>query len=411
MTPATRPTRRAPAAPRRVLFVINDLLLGGAQRVLLDQARGLDRARYTPQVASLEVIPNGAMAPAFREAGIPLRLLRAPHEPRWCALRRLHAIMWRQLPDIVHTHLAVAGIAGRCMARAHRVDRVVTTLHNLSDWEERRASPLRALDRLTLQFAHAVVAVSDAVGRAASSVSPELSPRLVTVHNGVRLEMFEGATSGRAAARSALGIAPEAFVVGTVARLDSRKGLDTLIEAAALAVARVPQLHVMIVGDGPERGRLEALADARGLEKRVSLRAHEPRVRGQLAAMDVFAAPSRTEGLGVAIIEALAAGLPVLASRVGGIPEILEPDAGHSPRTECGALLPPDDPVAWAGAITRLGFDAALRHRWASAAPVRARSFGIDVSVRAIEAVYDGATQARPESDAVPGASIGRRAA
>ncbi len=394
-----------------MLFVINELLLGGAQRVLLDQARGLDRSRFTPEVASLEVVPDGAMTPAFREAGLPLHLLRKAHEPQWFALRRLHAIMWRGLPDIVHTHLAVAGIAGRCMARAHRVERIVTTLHNLSDWEERRASPLRALDRHTLRFAHAVVAVSDAVGRAAANVSPELTPRLSTVHNGVSLATFEGATAERAAARAELGIAPDAFVVGSVARLDPRKGLDTLIEAAALAVARVPQLHVMIVGDGPERGRLEALVAARGLGQHVSLRAHEPRVRGHLAAMDVFAAPSITEGLGVAIIEALAAGVPGLASRVGGIPEILEPDAAHAARLECGMLLPPADPAAWADAIARVASDGALRQRWASAAPARARAFGLDVSVRALEAVYDGTAAVVLEPDAVHEAASERRAA
>ncbi len=382
---------RAAASPRRVLYVINDLLLGGAQRVLLDQAAGLDRARFTPEVASLEIVPNGGIAPAFREAGIPMHLLRGPGESKLFAIGRLHALMGRLAPAIVHTHLAVAGIAGRSVARAHGVGRIVTTLHNLSDWEELRASPVRALDRHTLAFASAVVTVSDAVRRAAEQVSPGLSPKLFTVHNGVRLDAFTGATTERAAARAHLGLAHDAFVVGSVARLDPRKGLDTLIEAAALATSRVPTLHVMVVGDGPERARLESLVLARGLEGRVTLRAHEPRVRGHLAAMDVFAAPSRTEGLGVAIIEALAAGLPVLASRVGGIPEVMGCEASAtSPAGDgCGMLLAPADPAVWAEAIVRVASDAILRQRWAHAAPLRARSFGLDVSVRALEAVYD----------------------
>ena len=387
---------RAAAPPRRVLYVINDLLLGGAQRVLLDQAAGLDRARFTPEVASLEIVPNGGIAPAFRDAGIPLHLLRGAGESKLFAIGRLHALMGRFAPGIVHTHLAVAGIAGRCAARAHGVGRIVTTLHNLSDWEELRASPVRALDRHTLAFASAVVTVSDAVRRAAEQVSPALSPRLFTVRNGVRLDTFTGATTERAAARAHLGLEHDAFVVGSVARLDLRKGLDTLIEAAALATSRVPALQVMIVGDGPERARLEALVRARGLEGRVTLRSHEPRVRGHLAAMDVFAAPSRTEGLGVAIIEALAAGLPVLASRVGGIPEVMEAEATAA-GDGCGMLLPPADPAAWAEAIVRAASDTTLRQRWAHAAPMRARSFGLDVSVRALEAVYDpGAADARP---------------
>src|SRR2546430_15700860 len=117
----------------RVLYLINDLGVGGAQRALLSQAAALDRDRFEAHVASLELIARGPLERRFREAGITVHALAAPGEAFGLAPLKFHALLGSLRPDIVHTHLAAAGITGRIAARARRVPHVVSTLHNVSD--------------------------------------------------------------------------------------------------------------------------------------------------------------------------------------------------------------------------------------------------------------------------------------
>jgi len=388
--------RPGPRRPSRILYVVNDVALGGAQRVLLNQAAFLGRTRFTVEVASFEFDPSGGLMPSFEGAGIPVHRLRRPDEWPLAGWLRLFPLIRRLRPDVVHTHLAAAGVLGRIAARRSSVPWIVTTLHNLSDWEERRAGALRWLDRRTLPLADTVVTVSDAVRRAFTRVCPRLAPRAVTVRNGVPLAELSGARGERAAMRAALGYEPGHFVVGTVARLERRKGIDTLVEALARAAPHVPELRLLLVGDGPERARLEALALAGGVGDRMRLVRRQSRVQGYLAAMDLFAAPSRTEGLGMAMIEALAVGLPVLGSRVGGIPEVVLDGV-------CGRLLPPGQPGPWADALVHCASHREELDSLAQAAPARAQAFSLEASGLELERVYDrllGAEEAAAPAEA-----------
>lgn len=369
--------------PRRVLYVINDLELGGAQRVLVQQACALDRDAWRPEVASLERLAGGPLATELEQRGVPVHRLRAAHEPSWTAFARLEACVRSTAPAIVHTHLALAGVAGRVAARRAGVPYVVSTLHNLSDWQERRHHPLRVLDRATLPLADQIVAVSDAVRNAMTAACPALAARAITVRNGVDVARFATTPEENRSARQALGFAPGDVVVGAVARLDPRKGLDTLIEAVAQAARLVPAIRLLVVGEGRERERLERQALDRGIASRVRWAGHRGDVRPYLAAMDVFAAPSRSEGLGVAIIEAMAAGVPVLGSDVGGIPEVL---AG----AEAGLLLPADHAPGWADALAALARDPSTRARMGAAASRHARRFSTHASDAALAALYTG---------------------
>ena len=366
----------------RLLYVINDLTVGGAQRALLSQAQVLDRDRYDIHVASLELLPRGGLTAAFREAGLTVHTLAAPGEPFGLAPLRCRALVARLQPGIVHTHLAAAGITGRTAARGCRVPHVLSTLHNVSDWNERRGHPLRVLDRMTLPLADRICAVSDAVRIAVTIVAPHLAERTLTLRNGVDLECFRPSPGGRDAARARLGLAPADIVIATVARLEPTKGIDTLLRAAARASARAPMLQLLVVGDGTDRPRLEALAESLGIAAWVTFTGTRDDVPQLLAAADLFAVPSHTEGLGVAAIEALAAGLPVLASNVGGLPEIVQDRA-------CGRLLPPHQIEAWAEAIADAAANPATLQAWHDAALRCARAFSIRASVTALEQLYD----------------------
>ncbi len=374
---------------RRVLSLVNDWQPGGAQRVAVAQAMALDPGRYDPLLVSLEIVPGGRAADPAEAAGLRTHRLRGPGESLAAAALRLAGLLRRDAPDILHTHLAAAGVIGRALARrgGARAPRLVATLHNASDFEQRRGSWLRRLDRASLDACARIVCVSAAVRAAFTGLRPDLAERAVVVCNGVDVAAFRPDPALRAASRARLGFAPGTIVLGAVARFEPRKGLDFLLEASAPACARVPGLRLLLVGDGPQRGALEALAAAPGLAGRVTFVGAREDVRPDLAAMDLFAAPSRSEGLGVALIEALAAGCPVLGANVGGIPEIVVDG-------DSGRLLPGGDRAAWAEAIVALATDEPARRRLAAAAPGRAAAFSLAGSARQLAEVYDAASAA-----------------
>jgi glycosyltransferase involved in cell wall biosynthesis len=226
------------------------------------------------------------------------------------------------------------------------------------------------------------------------SVCPELASRAITIRNGVAVDTFRRPPSGSSGSRAQFGFAPGHFVVGAVARLDRRKGLDTLIEALAKLAAVRPEVRLLIVGDGAERRRLFEQSRVLGVESRISWAGHRKDVRPALAAMDLFAAPSRSEGLGVAIIEALAAGVPVVGAAVGGIPELL---AGAA----CARLLPSEQPDAWAEAIAGLVDRGPALAQMAAAAPAHAARFSNAASVAALEELYAHALEQPLEAQPV----------
>lgn len=395
MSRKRRSEPRRARSRQRLLYVINDLTVGGAQRALLSQAAALDRERYDVHVASLEILPEGSLTAEFEAAGITVHTLAKAGEPFGMGPLRLRARIAALKPDIVHTHLAAAGIVGRLAARSCGVPHVVSTLHNVSDWTERRAHPLRALDRATLRLADRICAVSDAVGTAVANVAPHLSARTLTVRNGVSLEDFRVSGDERENARARMGFAPADFVIATVARLEPYKGIETLLRAAAAAADKAPMLQLLIVGDGSDRPRLECLAESLGIAAWTTFTGTRDDVPRMLASADIFAMPSHSEGLGVAAIEALAAGLPVLASRVGGLPEIIED-------TVCGRLLRDNEVEDWVDALTSAAHRPPSLLRWREAAMKRAAEFSIEASVADLERLYDSLATSEPRRKTAP---------
>ncbi len=364
---------RVHLARLRVAVVINDLGAGGAQRAALDQAACLDPEHWQVEVASLEL---------KSAKGWDTRLPR--HVPvRRPGLAGLTGWLCSFAPDLVHAHLARASIACAVAAPIAGVAARVATCHNLADWEERRNHPVRLLARAALHRYDVVLAVSEAVRGAITVHDAALGQRTQVLWNGADLSKFESVRGMRAAAREVLGYRPGTFVVGAVARLDACKGLDLLLEAASLALHRVPGLEVLIVGDGPERARLVARSRELGLHARVRFVGEQSDVRPYLAAFDLFAAPSRSEGLGIAIVEALAAGVPVAGSLAGGIPEVL---AGG----EAGWLVD-GSAHAWGETIVRAARAPAELARLAVAGLARADAFSIVHTRTQLEYHYEQA--------------------
>jgi glycosyltransferase involved in cell wall biosynthesis len=231
----------------------------------------------------------------------------------------------------------------------------------------------------------AVIAISRAA--AAALVARGIDgARVVIVPSGVDTHSFRDLD--RAAARRALGLDADAQVLAIVASLHGRKGHAVLLEALARLARHGAQPHCLAAGTGPEGQELQDLATRLGLGARMRWLGQLADVRPVLAAADVVVMPSLAEGLGVAAIEAMAAGRPVVASAVGGLPELIADG-------EQGLLVPPGDPDALAGALGRCLADPALCARLAAAGRLRAEAFSTIAMARGTEAVYERALAAR----------------
>jgi glycosyltransferase involved in cell wall biosynthesis len=183
-------------------------------------------------------------------------------------------------------------------------------------------------------------------------------------------------------ARARLGVAAEAYLVVGFGRLVPIKGFDLLVEALPSLRAGVPSARLLLVGDGPERATLEQRAAALGVADRLHVTGVVADVVTPLAAADVLAAPSRNEGMGRALVEAMALGVPVVGAAVGGIPAVVVDG-------ECGRLVPPEDPAALARALVELGCDEPLRRKLGEAAIDRAEAFSTAVADARMRAVYE----------------------
>jgi glycosyltransferase involved in cell wall biosynthesis len=315
----------------RVLHVITGLGVGGAEhqlRLLL---------KWLPHECEVVTLTNpGPVADAIRADGTPVHELNMRGNRDLSAVPRLARLMRAGCFDVVHTHLYRACVYGRIAARLAGVQHVVATEHSLGDGliEGRPTTrAVRSLYLATERLGRTTIAVSDAVARRLRAWGVHRD-RIRVVPNGIDAAELRYDPALRAAARARLGIPATARVVGTVGRLVPTKQIDQLTRA----MTRVPDATLLVVGDGPERGALERLAGELGLRERVVFAGATPYPREMLSAMDVFAAPSTQETFGMAVLEALAAGLPAVYVTCPPLEELPPDAAPHARRLPAGEL-------------------------------------------------------------------------
>ncbi len=374
----------------RVLHVITRLTLGGSAENTVASIVGLNRGGYDCALAVSFGESEGPVLEDARRRGC--RLIDVPALGRevallseLAALRQLLRIIGDERPAIVHTHTSKAGFIGRLAARIARAPAVIHQPHGhvfYGYWGPRRTAFYAALERRAAAWCDRIITLTDrgieehlarGIGRRA---------QFVTVPSGVPTERLRAAAPPRAIARGRLGLPPDAFVVGALGRFVPIKGFDLLVEALPALVAGVAPARLLLIGDGPERAALEARAGALGVAERLHITGAVTDVAPCLAAADVVAAPSRNEGMGRALVEAMALGIPVVGAAVGGIPAVIVDG-------ECGRLVPPGDPAALARALVDLGLDAALRVKLGEAAVRRAEAFSTAAADAKMRAVYD----------------------
>ena len=298
----------------RIAFCITDLDPGGAERALVQLVTRLDRSRWTPIVFCLA--GPGPLADDLRAVNIEVVCFGAKHWRSAGIVLRLARELRRFRPAIVQTFLFHANVAGRIAARLAGIKNIVSGIRVA---EHRSRVPLW-IDRWTNWLVKINVCVSQAVADF-SIHKAGLSPnKLIVIPNGVDAARF---TSAQPADLTQFGISAGSRTVLTVGRLDPQKGLGDLVEAAALVASRIPQAQFLIVGEGPERSRIERDISARGLGDRVHLAGWRADIPEIMAAGSVLVLSSHWEGLPNVVLEGMAAGLPVVATRVEGVNELV----------------------------------------------------------------------------------------
>jgi len=369
----------------RVLQIVGNSVIGGAENHVLTLVRALDPARYRVQV----VCPRpGPLVDALRQARIRVHLIDMvqpaagdEYELRLPAMWELFALLRRWRPHVVHSHLYPAQLHGALAAELAEVPAVVTTAHTLvtrpgDAW-------LAALTRTR------IIAVSQAAKSVL--VNAGVPPgRIRVIYNGIEPHFFADESATGLRLRRELSIPDDALVIGIIARLSPEKGHDRFLRMARDVARQYPDTRFLIVGSGPLEAELRDHAAALGLHDRVIFTGARRDITALNHVLDIFVLPSREEALPLAVLEAMAACRPVVASAVGGVPEVVTDG-------QTGFLFAPDEHARFVEALLKLADDPQLGAELGRLGQQRVRrQFGVDRMVRETLGYYDALLASSP---------------
>lgn len=325
------------ATRRRVCHVSMTLQTGGLERLLVDFGRYHNADAYALRFIALDLL--GPPADDLRRMGFEVDAMKLSAVGKWTIVRRMAHLLRRERIDIVHTHNTYAHFYGTLAARLAGVQTVVNTQHGRGcgdRWKD------RLLFRLANRGTQRIVGVSADAARLCRGQDPRSGPKIVTILNGIDLRRFT--YHGPADCWTAI----------SVARLSPVKDFPTLLRGVARARPQIPHFRLQIVGDGGERARLEQLAAELQIDDIVTFLGERSDVPALLQQAGFFVSSSKTEGISLTVLEAMAVGLPVLTTSVGGNPEIVQEGV-------TGRLVEPLNPDAIAAGLVAMCRE---RERW-----------------------------------------------
>lgn len=361
---------------RRVVYLSHAFMVGGAEEMVLSLVRRLPE-RYEPMVIGIH--EAGPIGEEIRRTGVPFQVLGLnPGMARPIDVVRLRDALVNAAPAIVHTFLLTGSLYGRFAAMMAGVPIVIGTEVNI--YANKRRSHAR-MERWLMHRTDAVVASAGSVKEFYVAQVGADPAKVEVIYNAVDWSQLE-TTTPRDDFRDALGIPRDAVAAGIIARLTKQKAHVVLFEAMAQNKA-LEHLHLLVIGDGELRDELRRRAEALGLQRRVHFAGARRDLGNILNAVDMFVMPSLWEGLPLSLVLAMGAGLPVVASGVAGIPEVVRHEVS-------GLLVPPGDSAALGRELARLVDDPELRRSLGR----RARDFvlprfGFDRYIESIAGLYD----------------------
>ncbi len=345
-----------------VLHVITQLPGGGVEQSLVDLLPRLNREFFNINVCCTH--KRGKLADVIAARGIPVRLIKL--KSRWdpLGIYWLVRLMQRAEIKIVHTHMYASSISGIVAAKLAGVPIIITHMHALHEWRTKQRIWIAAK---LFNRADKVVAVSNVIKQGLVEKLHLEPQKIVTIHNGIDLNGFSKPVDVDRQ-KEKLGLEKDELVFGAIGRLVRFKGFSYLLEAVKIINSQLPNFKLVIVGGGELEQELKQKAQALGITDKVIFTGRQDNVLPFLAIFDIMVISSITEGFGIAALEAMAMGKAVVASRVGGIPEVVEDGVS-------GLLVPPEKPAALAEAIIKLIENPGLRETMGQAGRIRVEKF------------------------------------
>lgn len=338
--------------PATICHVLHALGVGGAEVLAARLARQM---RDTFRFVFVCLDELGTLGEELRAEGFPVRVLGRRPGADWTCTQRLADLLRRERVDLLQAHQYTPFFYGLTARLLYRRPPILFTEHGRAFPDYPRPKRMIA-NRLLLERRDRVVGVGQAVCQAVIHNEGIPARRVAVIYNGINLAAFADGVAQRDVIRQALGVGDRDFVMILVGRLDPLKDHATAIRTLEEVRRRRPDARLVLVGDGPERGRIESVIARQQLAPYVRLLGLRSDVARLLSAADLFLLTSVSEGIPLAVIEAMAAGLPVVATHVGGVGEVVQDG-------ETGLLAPSGDPAAVAGQVLRIAADPALGQR------------------------------------------------
>lgn len=368
----------------RLALTVDSLAYGGLEKYVVHLANHLPRDKFQPILVCLR--QSGAAASGLRDDSLPIFELHRREGNDVTLPFKLARILSSESIDLVLSNNWSTLLETSLAKRIAGTRALIHAQHGMEYGDRPSSAWKRALKRVGLRYAirasDRIVAVSAAGLEWCRTTWDVPDDKLTLIPNGVETSTSDQAARDRRHMRRELGLAESDFVIGSVASLRAVKNFPCLIESLASILDSLPSARLIIAGDGPERETLEELIVKLGLEDEARLLGERSDVPALLHAMDVFALASHSEGMSLAILEAMGAGLPVVATSVGGNPEIIADGS-------TGLLVPPDDSDSLANAVLELYRDPRRRERMSAKARTKVEtSFSMSLMVQRYEELF-----------------------
>jgi glycosyltransferase involved in cell wall biosynthesis len=376
----------------KIAYILTPVEFGGSEKVNLTFLKNVDRERFDVHPVLLvrpwekdNLFVNQIEEAEYSVCRIPVALKPRSEGRDYFRVARCILHLYRILSgksfDLVHTHGYFADIIGTPACRLLRIPHVSTCHGFISN--DRNLRIYNRLDRFSLRFSERIITVSAEIKNDLVRNGIE-EARVVVIRNAVQNSYGEKEiTDHRTEKRQLLSIGPDDFVIGYVGRLSEEKGVHDLVEAASILKEKFEAFKMIIIGDGQKREELEGLSRRKGLEKEIIFTGFQSDVEKWLPALDVFVLPSLTEGTPMALLEAMAVGVPAIATSVGGVPKVIEDGVN-------GFLINPADSEALADKIMTLIHNSSLSKKIVeNAIDIIEKEYNVHEWCRKIETQYD----------------------
>jgi len=362
-----------------LLHFSNSTLWGGVEEHICGLLRNLSKDQFRPQLVCDPAIYERYRAAVPSDIVVTPLALSSPKHIQGAV--QFAKLLVKSRVQIVHSHMFWSSLFASPVAWACRVPVIVETLHGTEAWRTGWKAN-NVLDRATTGFVSKYVAVSASDARFLATRKRVPTRKIAIIHNGIDVAPFSQVTVERNKLRKMLGFSENDLVLIMVARMHRGKGHPILFDAMRRLIGSYPTLKLICLGEGEEQPQLRALSERYALSHCIRFLGYQQNVAEWLRAADINVLPTFYEGMPLTILEAMAAGLPTVASKVGGIPEAIQHGVS-------GILVPQGDAVILAESISVLLRDAATRSRLGHAAQDRARqNFSLEQQVSGTEKMY-----------------------